>query len=79
MKLRDWRWYAVYRQIVLAPLVLPVVIGLLLAVLAALRFALSAALLWLLGNADDLADWVRPVGVSGMVMNRLGEGLRLEV
>ncbi|BAJ64455.1 hypothetical protein [Anaerolinea thermophila] len=67
-----------YRRIVLAPLMLPVLVGLLLAVVAPVRLALSAALLWLLGSADDLADWVRLWGVSGAVTNRPGEGLRLE-
>lgn len=67
-----------YRRIVLAPLMLPVLVGLLLAVVAPVRLALSAALLWLLGSADDLADWVRLWGVSGAVTNRPGEGLMLE-
>ncbi len=67
----------VYRRIVLAPLVLPVVVGLLALVWAEWRMALAVALLWLLGSADDLADWVRLVGVSGMVTNRHREGLRL--
>ena len=69
----------VYRRIALVPLMLPVLVGLLLAVFAPLRLALSAALLWLLGSADDLADWVRLWGVSGAVTQRPGEGLRLEV
>lgn len=69
----------VYRRIVLAPLMLPVLVGLLLAVVAPPRLALSAALLWLLGSADDLADVVRLMGVSGRVSNRPGEGLRLEM
>lgn len=67
----------VYRRIVLAPLVLPVMMGLLAGLWVDWRLALAAALLWLLGSADDLADWVRLVGVKGAVTNRPGEGLRL--
>ncbi len=67
----------VYRRIVVAPLVLPVVVGALVAPIADGRWGLVVALVWLLGSADDLADWVRLVGVRGMVTNRPGEGLRL--
>lgn len=69
----------VYRRIVLAPLMLPVMVGLLALVWTEWRMALAVALLWLLGSADDLADWVRLWGVSGAVTHRPGEGLRLEV
>jgi hypothetical protein len=69
----------VYRRIVLAPLLLPVVAGGLVLPFAGVRWGLVVALLWLLGSADDLADWVRLVGVSGRVTNRPGEGLMLEV
>ncbi len=68
----------VYRRIVLAPLMLPVMVGLLALVWTEWRMALAVALLWLLGSADDLADWVRLWGVSGAVTHRPGEGLRLE-
>lgn len=67
----------VYRRIVVAPLVLPVVVGTLVMPFAGVRWGLVVALVWLLGSADDLADWVRLVGVRGMVTNRPGEGLRL--
>jgi len=36
-----------------------------------------AALVWLLGSADDLADWIRLAGKKGRVTRRVGEGLRL--
>lgn len=65
-----------YRQIVLAGLVLPAMAGGLVVPFAGVRWGLVVALIWLLGSADDLADWVRLVGVSGMVTNRPGEGLR---
>lgn len=67
----------VYRRVMLAPLVLPVMMGLLAGVWVDWRLALAVALLWLLGSADDLADWVRLWGVKGAVTNRPGEGLRL--
>lgn len=66
----------VYRRIVLAPLALPLLVGLLVAIVTEWRMALAVGLLWLLGSADDLADWVRLVGVKGAVTNRPGEGLR---
>lgn len=67
----------VYRRIVIAPLALPVMMGLLALVWTEWRMALAVGLLWLLGSADDLADWVRLWGVSGRATNRPGEGLRL--
>lgn len=67
----------VYRRIVLAPLVLPLLVELLLAIVTEWRLALAVGLLWLLGSADDLANWVWLVGVSGQVTHRPGEGLRL--
>jgi len=66
----------VYRRIVLAPLALPVLVGVLVAIVTEWRLGLAVGLLWLLGSADDLADWVRLVGVSGQVTHRPGEGLR---
>jgi hypothetical protein len=66
----------VYRRIVIAPLALPVMMGLLALVWTEWRMALAVGLLWLLGSADDLADWVRLWGVSGRVTHRPGEGLR---
>ncbi len=45
--------------VMLAPLVLPVVVGALIMPFAGVRRGLVVALLWLLGSADDLADWVR--------------------
>lgn len=67
----------VYRRVMLAPLVLPVVVGALIMPFAGVRWGLVVALLWLLGSADDLADWVRLWGVKGAVTNRPGEGLKL--
>ncbi len=69
----------IYRRIVVAPLMLPGVVGALVMPFAGVRWGLVVALVWLLGSADDLADWVRLVGVRGMVTNRPGEGLRLVV
>lgn len=70
---------AVYRRIVLLPLVLPLLAGILVAAATAeIRLGLAAALLWLLGSTDDLADWVRLAGKKGWAVNRPGEGLRLE-
>ncbi len=63
----------------LAPLVLPVVVGALIMPFAGVRRGLVVALLWLLGAPMTWRDWVRLWGVKGAVTDRPGEGLRLEV
>ncbi|WP_084001392.1 hypothetical protein [Anaerolinea thermolimosa] len=65
-----------YRRVMAAPLLLPVVFGGLVAIFDE-RQGLLTALVWLLGSADDLADWIRLAGMKGQVTRRVGEGLRL--
>jgi len=65
-----------YRRVMAAPLLLPVVFGGLAAIFDE-RLGLLTALVWLLGSADDLADWIRLAGMKGWVTRRVGEGLRI--
>ncbi len=64
----------VYRRVMLAPLLLPLVFGGLVGVFD-VRLGALTTLVWLLGSADDLADWAVLWSRCGLVTNWSGEGL----